>query len=459
MLNPFFHNDSKIEQGLLQDLINEAIKIYGVDVFYLPRFYLTKKKVIREVIESEFKNAYPIEAYVETYDGYEGAGTLLTKFGIQPMNDLTITISRERFENYISPLIQRLPNIELSTRPKEGDLIYFPLGDRIFEIKFVEHEQPFYQLGKTYTYKLNCELFRYQNEVIDTGVDTIDNNVSNDGFIQTYIMVGSGSYASATASVVNGGVRFVTMLDRGYGYTSAPNVTFGTAPSGGQTATGVAEMLGGIVDLCGPDPDKLRVQAVNLTNSGFGYTVAPSVVFSGGAGSGANAIATIGDGVVQSINITNGGSGYVGIVTVSFVGIASMPAEAKAVIDNGTITSIQLTNTGYGYTQPPSVVFSDPVFVGFGTYQYNEVVVGSATSYTARVRAWDSPSKTLQLSNPTGTFIQDELIIGLQSGAQYKVEIPSYGDNLTDTYADNLDIQEESDNIIDFSVKNPFGTF
>jgi hypothetical protein len=102
MLNPFFHNDSKVEQGFLQDLINESIKIYGVDVFYLPRFYLTKKRVIREVIESEFNNAYPIEAYVETYDGYEGAGTLMTKFGIQPMNDLTITISsspqRRRFD-------------------------------------------------------------------------------------------------------------------------------------------------------------------------------------------------------------------------------------------------------------------------------------------------------------------------------------------------------------------------
>jgi hypothetical protein len=375
------------------------------------------------------------------------------------MNDMTITISRERFENYISPLIKRLPNVELSTRPKEGDLIYFPLGDRIFEIKFVEHEQPFYQLGKTYTYKLNCELFRYQNEVIDTGIDNIDNNINSDGFIETYVMVGSGSYASATTNIVNGGVRFVTMLDRGYGYTSSPSVLFGSAPSGRQTATGVAEMLGGIVDLCGPDPDKLRVQAVNITNSGFGYTVAPSVVFTGGAGSGANGVATIGDGVIQSVNVTNGGSGYVGVVTVSFVGIASMPAAAKAVVNNGTITSIQLTNTGYGYTQPPRVVFSDPVFIGIGTYIFNEVVVGSATSYTARVKAWDVPSRTLQLSNPSGTFAKSEVIIGQQSGARYKVETPSSGDNLSDTYADNMDIQEESDNIIDFSAKNPFGTF
>lgn len=458
MLNPFFLQGSKSEQNLMQDIINESIKIYGVDVFYLPRFYLTKKTVIREVIQSEFKNAYPIEAYVETYDGYEGAGTLLTKFGIQPMTDLTLTISKDRFENYISPLIKRLPNIELSTRPKEGDLIFFPLGDRIFEIKYIEHELPFYQLGKTYTYRLNCELFHYENEVINTGIDPIDTNVSKDGFIQTYIMVGSGSYAQASANIVNGGVRFVTMLDRGVGYTSAPTVTFGTAPVGGQTATGVAEMIGGIVDLCGPDPDKLRVQAVNLTNSGYGYTTPPSVLFTGGGGSGANALATIGDGVVNTINVITGGSGYVGIVTVTVVGIASQSAQAKAIVENGTITSIQLTNTGYGYTQPPTIVISDPVIVGFGTYKYNELVVGSATSFTARVRAWDEPTRTLQLANPTGTFDQNELIIGQESGATYRVEIPSYGDNLSDTFADNIDIQEESNAIIDFSVKNPFGT-
>ena len=459
MLNPFFHNDSKIEQGLLQDLINEAIKIYGIDVFYLPRFYLTKKKVIREVIESEFTNAYPLEAYLETYDGYEGAGTLLTKFGIQPMNDLTLTISKERFETYIAPLIQNLPNIELSTRPKEGDLIYFPLGDRIFEIKFVEHEQPFYQLGKTYVYKLNCELFRYQNEVIATGIDPVDNTIINEGFIQTYVMVGAGSSASATANIVNGGVRFVTMLNRGYDYTSAPDVKFSSAPSIGQTATGVADMIGGIVDLCGPNPDKFRVQAVNIINSGFGYTVAPSVIFNGGGGKDASALATIGDGVIQNVNIINGGSGYVGVVTVSFVGIASLPAEGRAVIENGSIKSIVLSNTGYGYTQTPSVVISSPIFVGVGTYQYNEIVVGSATSYTARVRSWDAASKLLQVANPTGTFAQDEIVLGTESGAQYKVEISSYGDNITDEYASNIDIQEESDKILDFSVKNPFGIF
>jgi hypothetical protein len=459
MLNPFFHNDSKIEQGLLQDLINEAIKIYGIDVFYLPRFYLTKKKVIREVIESEFTNAYPIEAYLETYEGYEGAGTLLTKFGIQPMNDMTITISRERFENYITPLIEKLPNVELGTRPKEGDLIYFPLGDRIFEIKFVEHEQPFYQLGKTYIYKLNCELFRYQNEVIDTGIDTVDDKVSDKGYIQTYTMVGSGSSATATATVVNGGVRFVTMLDRGYNYTSPPVVTFGSAPPNGRTATGIATMIGGIQDLCGPNPDKLRVQGVFLTNSGYGYSSAPTVLFSGGGGYGAEAIATIGNGVIGAISLTNNGGGYAGVATVSFVGVSSMPAEAIAIVGGGSITAIRIINSGYGYTQPPIVRISSPSFIGVGTYIYNEIVVGSATSYTARVKSWNVITKVLELSNPTGTFNTGEVLTGQESRATYKILISSDGNNLNDYYSDNKIIQEESNNIIDFSERNPFGNF
>ena len=171
MLNPFFLQGSKTEQGLIQDLINEQLRMYGVDVHYLPRQYITEKTVIREVIESEFNNAYPIEAYVDTVEGYGNNPTILSKFGIQALNEITLIISKERFQNYISPLIKDQSNIKLSSRPKEGDLVYFPLGDRLFEIKYVEHEKPFYQLQGLYTYELRCELFRYEDEIIDTGID------------------------------------------------------------------------------------------------------------------------------------------------------------------------------------------------------------------------------------------------------------------------------------------------
>ena len=151
-LNPYFIQGTSGEQSLVQDLINEQLRMYGVEVYYLPRQYATTDNVIKEVISSDFNYSYPIEAYVDNFDGYGDNSVMLSKFGIQAENELTVTISKERFENYISPLIKNLPNVELSTRPKEGDLIYFPLGDRLFEIKFVEHEKPFYQLKKNYVY-------------------------------------------------------------------------------------------------------------------------------------------------------------------------------------------------------------------------------------------------------------------------------------------------------------------
>ena len=107
-----------------------------------------------------------IEAYVENYDGYAGAGDVLTKFGMSLRDEVTLVISKERFEEFIAPFMDSGDDFELSSRPREGDLVFFPLGQRLFEIKFVEHEEPFYQLGSNYVYKLKCELFEYEDEVM-----------------------------------------------------------------------------------------------------------------------------------------------------------------------------------------------------------------------------------------------------------------------------------------------------
>lgn len=456
MLNPFFLQGSKSEQGLIQDLINEQLKIYGIDVYYIPRKYITKKTIIKEVIESEFDGAYPIEAYVDTYEGYEGAGTLLTKFGVQPYNDLTLIISKERYENYISPLIKDQSNIELSTRPKEGDLIYFPLGDRLFEIKFVEHEVPFYQLQKTYVYTLRCELFRYQDEVIDTGIDYIDDNVEQQGYIQTFDMIGAGVTATATATIVNGGVTFVQVTNRGDGYKTAPTVKF-SPPISGETATGIATMIGGIVDLCEPDSTLLRVQGVEITNAGYGYTTPPTVAFYGGDGQGATALASIGDGIVGIISVTSGGSGYAEVPNVQFIGTSTIPAQARAILADGVVTRIGIVTTGIGYTQAPIVQIQSPYMVGYGTYFYNETVIGSLSGYTARVKSWNATTNKLELSNITGDFVPGETLVGSASSASYEIKKTDI-DNLIDPFAQNKEIQLEANTIIDFSESNPFGT-
>jgi hypothetical protein len=453
MLNPFFLNGSTTEQNLINDLVKEAIQIHGVDVYYLPREYVTKRTVIREVIESKFTNAFPLEAYIDTYEGYEGAGVLLSKFGIQPSTDITLIISKERYETYITPLITNIPDIKLPDRPKEGDLIWFPLGDRLFEIKFIEHEIPFYQLQKTYVYNLKCELFRYQDEVIATGIDFIDDN-TEEGYSEIYNMLGIGATASAVATIVNGGVRFVTVTNRGDGYRTAPQVSFSAAPLPGQTAAGIASMISGIVDLCEPDETLLRVQSVQLTNTGFGYTVAPSVSFSGGGGAGAQAFATIGDGIVGFVSVTNGGSGFLTPPNVTFVGTATSSAIAVAVLNNGSVSAINIIDAGLGYTTAPSIVIEAPYSSGFGTYIFNEEVVGSASSMTARVKDWDSQLLTLRLSNTSGPFSPGESIVGQESGASYQI---IFGGPVSEGFTQNDEIQVAANEILDFSERNPFG--
>jgi len=470
MLNPFFLQGSKTEQGLIQDLINEQLRMYGVEVHYLPRQFITEKTVIREVIESEFNNAYPIEAYVDTYDGYSDNPTILSKFGIQALNEITLTISRERFKNYISPLVQNQPNIKVSSRPKEGDLIYFPLGKRLFEVKYVEHEKPFYQLQGLYTYQLRCELFRYEDELIDTSIDEIDKlidgNDSTDsdkvpvGNIVNLTMVGVGVTATATASIVNGGVTHITVTNRGGGYTSTPTVGISSAPDGGGTASAIAKMIGGIV-VCNNNinPQAKSVQEVLITNAGYGYTVAPQVRFIGGGGKGATGIASIGNGVVGIITVTNAGSGYVNPPTITFSGISTVSAAATAVVSAaGSITSIYITNAGLGYTVAPTITIGNPALNSTGNFVFNELVTGSQSGVTARVKSWNSTTQVLQVSNLTGDFKLGENIVGSASSAShYLRSVNILVAKSDDGYSANDEIEEEANDIIDFDETNPFG--
>ena len=332
--------------------------------------------------------------------------------------------------------LENKSNIKLSSRPKEGDLIFFPLGNRLFEIKFVEHEKPFYQLKKNYVYELRCELFRLGDEVIETDVDAIDNAIlgsdvslggaasgsstfgvgSDLSGTRIYTMHGIGSTASAEVTVFNGGVRYVSITNRGTGYTSTPDIVFSAAPSDGLTAVGVATMITGVVDFCEANLDRSRVQGVRIINSGYGYTSDPLVQASGGGGRGFVGTAATGNGVVGIITVTDGGGGYSGLPTVSFTAPVGSGATAiaEAVVSSaGTITAIQILDGGAGYatTNPPTITISDPYLGGSGDYIVGETVVGSSSSTTAMVRYWNSTTRQLNLSRLTGDFnIHDEKI-------------------------------------------------
>lgn len=480
VLNPYFTQGTTGEQNLVQDLINEQLRTYGVDIFYLPRKYLTENTVIREVVQSKFDMALPLEAYVDNYDQYSGAGNVLSKFGIESKDEVRLIISRERFENYITPLIEDQSNIKLSTRPKSGDLIWFPLDDRIYEIKDIEYAKPYYQLQNLYVYELYCELFRLEDEVIATGIEDIDNNLigedydgqTDDGIntiqgpTQTLTLVGSAVQATATVAIFDGGVRQFTISNRGGGYSSVPTVVVSAAPAGGTTAIGIATMIGGI-NVCNlnANPKYQSVQRVDVANSGAGYTVAPGVRFTGGGsgGTGAAATATIGDGVVGIVTITNGGSGYTTPPTITFTnevfesGVTTVSAAATAVVSAaGTISNIFLTNAGVGYSVAPTMSIATSGSSGSGTFQFNEIVVGSSSGTTARVRVWNASTNELEVGTVTGEFARGETITGQTSGAAYELRVAD-AQPADDGFADNINIEVEADKILDFSEQNPFG--
>ena len=166
----YFSQAVKSEQNLYEDLIIESLKIFGQDVYYIPRTLVSRDNILREDAASKFDDAYLIEAYIENSDGFEGAGDLYQKFGLEIRDEATFIISRRQWQN----LVGVWNNTVDSLKPKEGDLLFLPLSNSFFEISFVEDEQPFYQLSNLPVYKMQCSLFEYNDEQFETGVSEID---------------------------------------------------------------------------------------------------------------------------------------------------------------------------------------------------------------------------------------------------------------------------------------------
>ena len=157
------------EQGLYESIIIESMKIYGFEVYYIPRSSYNEDRILGEDPLNRFDHAFPIEMYMENIYGYDGQGEFLSKFGVQTAESANFVVARRRWNE-----VTNNGQVTVLPRPAEGDLIYFPLTKSYFEIRKVEGDKPFYQIGKLYTYKLMCELYQYSNEVISTGIDEID---------------------------------------------------------------------------------------------------------------------------------------------------------------------------------------------------------------------------------------------------------------------------------------------
>ena len=167
--NFFFNNfQSSQEQLLLENLIIEAIRQYGQDMYYIPRKLNNYDSVYGADDQSSYENAYSIELYIKSIDGFSGDGDFMSKFGVEIRNQVIFSVAQRRFNEEIGEYTTQV-------RPNEGDLIYFPLNKKCFQIKYVNKFEMFYQLGALQTWEMTCELFEYSNEKLNTGIPEIDN--------------------------------------------------------------------------------------------------------------------------------------------------------------------------------------------------------------------------------------------------------------------------------------------
>jgi len=266
--NVYFSHGTRNEQYLVEDLIIESLRMYGNEVMYIPRTLVSKDEILGEDRLSKFTSSFPIEMYFENVDSFAGQGAFIQKFGLMMEQNATLVVARRRWDQFVG----RYGATIVPNRPCEGDLIYFPLSKGLFEIKFVAHQDPFYQLGKLYVYKLQVELFQYASELIDTGNTSIDTFES----LKTF--------TTDTVASPNGQVTSITITNQGSGYTSVPTVIFTSSTGIGATATAIRGTSGANLN---------KITGITITNPGTGYQTAPPISFTGGGGTDAAATCSI----------------------------------------------------------------------------------------------------------------------------------------------------------------------
>ena len=204
--NTYFTQGTTGEQDLVGSLVVEQIKMFGKDVYYIPRTLVKNDDTFGEDTLSKFEGAFLLEAYVEDASGFRGDGDMFSKFGVRISDQVTFIVSRTRFTEAVDDNAQLI----VEGRPNEGDLIHFPMANKTFEIQFVEHEVPFYQLGKVHVWGLRCELFEYSDEDIDTGVAAVDQIEVDFSVAVTVNFATGGSGDFTVGEVVAGGTSNVT---------------------------------------------------------------------------------------------------------------------------------------------------------------------------------------------------------------------------------------------------------
>ncbi len=361
---PTYYQGHSGEQGLIQDLVDEQIKLFGSDVYYIPKTVLADS-TLDEVRYTKYQEQFQIEMLLQNVTGFGDNAEFISKFGLRITDEILFRVSTRRWDEEVAA---NNPTLTIDSRPNEGDLLYFPITQDIYEIKFVGKEEPFYQFGKIQFYAITAELYEVGQDDFDTGVAEIDAvEQLFDNAIKLFMDAGGTGDFTVGEEVV--GDEFLAKATA-------------TVASGG------------------------AVSGITITDGGAHYKVAtpPSVTITGGGGTGATATATVSStGIVNGITITSGGTGY---------------------------------------TTAPDVVIDY-----------------SPKDNRAEVKSWDSTTRALQVLNRTGTFTAAETITGLTSGAKWSPETFDTLNNVSSNYDQNRAIEDDADNIVDWTESNPFGEF
>lgn len=254
--NLYFSQKVRSEQNLYEDIVIEALKTYGQDVFYLPRDIVNEDTILGDDPVSSFNSSYMLEMYIENTEGFDGEGDLFTRFGVEIRDEATFVVSRRRWADTVA----RYDNEITVERPAEGDVIYLPMSNKFFQITHVEHEQPFYQLSNLPVFKLRCQLFEYTGEDMDTGIDVLDDLEAKYAYKYVLTLDNTRDSAQATATLSSGQLASMTITDSGNNYFVAPTVTV-------IDSTGV-----GAAVVAAVDSNNGKVNGLTISNPGSGYT-------------------------------------------------------------------------------------------------------------------------------------------------------------------------------------------
>ena len=254
--NLYFSQKVRSEQNLYEDIVIEALKTYGQDVFYLPRDIVNEDTILGDDPVSSFNSSYMLEMYIENTEGFDGDGDLFTRFGVEIRDEATFVVSRRRWADTVA----RYDNEITVERPAEGDVIYLPMSNKFFQITHVEHEQPFYQLSNLPVFKLRCQLFEYTGEDMDTGIDVLDDLEAKYAYKYVLTLDNTRDSAQASATLSSGQLASMTITDSGNNYFVAPTVSV-------IDSTGVGAAVVATVD-----SNNGKVNGLTISNPGSGYT-------------------------------------------------------------------------------------------------------------------------------------------------------------------------------------------